>query len=30
MDQRTYANTIAVEYGRCSFAIVQPFAIHNE
>jgi len=30
IDHSTYANTIAVEYGRCSFAIVQPFASHSE
>src|SRR5215813_7133807 len=30
IDQITYANTMAVEYGRCSFAMIQPFASHTE
>jgi len=30
IDHSTYANTMAVEYGRCSFAIVQPFATQSE
>jgi len=30
IDHSTYANTMAVEYGRCNFAIVQPFASHNK
>lgn len=30
IDHNTYANTMAVEYGRCSFAIVQPFASQSK